>query len=53
MDLDTIRLNVLNIFAISLQMMNVEKVIAVAVGLTALIYNCMKIYSWLKANNKI
>lgn len=53
MDLDTIRLNVLNIFALSLQMMNVERAIAIAVGVTALVYNCMKIYSWLKANGKI
>lgn len=53
MDLDTIRLNLLNIFALSLQMMNVERIIAIAVGVTALMYNLMKIYSWLKANKKI
>ena len=53
MDLDTIRLNVLNIFALSLQWMDIERTIAIAVGITALIYNCMKIYAWLKANGKI
>lgn len=53
MDIETIKLNVLNIFALSLQMMQVERVIAIAVGVTALVYNCMKIYTWLKANGKI
>ena len=48
MDIDTIRLNALNVFALSLQMMNIERTIAVMVGITALAYNCMKIYSWLK-----
>ena len=53
MDLDTIRLNVLNIFALSMQMMDVERSIAILVGVTALVYNVLKIYSWLKANGKI
>jgi len=53
MDIDTIRLNALNAFALSLQMMNIERTIALMVGTTALIYNCMKIYKWLKDNNKI
>ena len=53
MDIETIKLNVLNVFALSLQMMNVERAIAIAVGLTALVYNCMKIYTWLKRNGKI
>ena len=53
MDIETLKLNVLNIFALSLQMMNVERAIAIGVGVTALIYNLMKIYSWLKANGKI
>lgn len=53
MDLETIKLNILNIFALSLQMMDIERTIAIAVGVTALIYNCMKIYKWLKDNNKI
>jgi len=53
MDIETLKLNVLNIFALSLQMMNVERVIAIGVGVTALTYNLMKIYSWLKANGKI
>ena len=53
MDIETIKLNVLNIFALSLQMMQVERVLAIGVGVTALVYNCMKIYTWLKANGKI
>jgi hypothetical protein len=53
MDFDVIKLNVLNIIALSMQMMQVERVVAIAVGLTALTYNVMKIYSWLKKNNKI
>lgn len=53
MDFETIKLNVLNIFALSLQMMQVERLLAIAVGITALVYNVMKIYSWLKANGKI
>ena len=53
MDLETVKLNILNIFALSLQMMDIERTIAIAVGVTALIYNCMKIYKWLKDNNKI
>ena len=53
MDLDTIRLNVINVFALSLQMMDVEKVVAISVGITALVYNLLKIYSWLKTNGKI
>jgi uncharacterized membrane protein YecN with MAPEG domain len=48
MDLETIKLNVLNIFALSLQMMQVERILAFAVGITALIYNVMKIYSWVQ-----
>ena len=52
-DLDTIRLNVLNIFALSLQMMDIERTIAILVGVTALIYNVMKIYKWLVDNGKI
>ena len=47
MDFETIKLNVLNIFALTLQMMEVERLLAIAVGITALIYNIMKIYSWL------
>jgi len=53
MDIETIKLNIINVFALSLQMMNVERVIAISVGITALVYNLMKIYSWLKANGKI
>ena len=53
MDIDTIRLNALNVFALSLQMMNIERVIAIAVGLTALVYNMMKIITWLKKNDHI
>lgn len=48
MDLETIKLNVLNVFALSLQMMQVERILAIAVGVTALIYNMMKIYSWVQ-----
>lgn len=53
MDIETLRLNALNVFALSLQMMDIEKTLAVAVGLTALVYNCMKIITWLKRNGKI
>lgn len=53
MDIETLKLNVLNIFALSLQMMQVERIIAIGVGVTALIYNCMKIYRWLKDNNRL
>jgi hypothetical protein len=53
MDIETIKLNILNVFALSLQMMQVERILAFAVGVTALIYNLMKIYSWLKNNGKI
>jgi hypothetical protein len=48
MDLETIKLNVLNVFALTLQMMEVERLLAIAVGVTALIYNIMKIYSWVQ-----
>lgn len=53
MDIETIKLNILNVFALSLQMMNVERAIAIAVGLTALVYNMMKIISWLKKEGKL
>lgn len=53
MDIETLKLNILNVFALSLQMMQVERVIAILVGVTALIYNCMKIYKWLESNGKI
>ena len=53
MDIETLKLNIINVFALSLQMMQVERIIAMAVGLTALGYNCLKIYSWLKRNGKI
>lgn len=53
MDLETIKLNILNIFALSLQMMDIERTIAILVGITALVYNCMKIYKWLKENHKL
>jgi len=52
MDIETIKLNVLNVFALSLQMMQVERILALAVGVTALIYNVMKIYSWIKRNSE-
>jgi hypothetical protein len=53
MDFETIKLNILNVFALSLQMMQVERLLAIAVGVTALVYNMMKIYSWLKNNGKV
>jgi len=53
MDLEAIKLNILNVFALSLQMVQIERAIAIAVGITALIYNIMKIYAWLKKNEKI
>jgi hypothetical protein len=53
MDIETLKLNILNVFALSLQMVNIERSIAIAVGVTALVYNCMKIYSWLKRSGKI
>lgn len=53
MDLDTIKVNILNVFALTMQMMNVERVLAFAVGVTALVYNILKIYDWLKKNKKI
>lgn len=51
MDIETLKLNILNIFALTLQMMNVERVLAIGVAVTALIYNLMKIYTWLKNND--
>lgn len=53
MDFEALKLNVLNAFALSLQLVQIERVIALGVGLTALSYNLMKIYAWLKKNEKI
>ena len=53
MDVDTVRTNAFNAVALSVQYMPVEKTIAILVGISALIYNCLKIYSWLKSNGKL
>jgi len=52
MELETLKVNLLNIAALTLNLMPVERVIAVLVGVTALIYNILKIISWFK-NRKL
>lgn len=48
MKLETLKVNLLNLVALSLNLMPVEKIVAVAVGISALIYNILKIIAWFK-----
>lgn len=51
MDLDIIKLNVINVFVLYLTFIEINQVITIILGITATLYNLLKIYSWFK-NNK-
>jgi hypothetical protein len=48
MDKELIEANLLNIVAFSTLLMDVEKIISIAVLTTALIYNVIKLYNYFK-----
>jgi len=50
-DKDTVEANLVNVSALGVGMMSLDKVLTLLVLGTALIYNVLKIYSWYK-NNK-
>ena len=51
MNYEAIKLNILNVFALSMSMMDIERWVVLLVGVTALIYNCLKIYKWIQNNS--
>ena len=52
MDIETIKVNLLNVTALTMTMMPIERVVAVAVGITAIIYNVLKIIGWFTKERK-
>lgn len=52
MEFETAKLNIINLVAIGINMMPVEQIFGVLAGITALIYNCLKIYTWFKNRNQ-
>ena len=48
MELESLKVNLLNITALTLSMMPVERAVAVLVGVTAVFYNILKIISWFR-----
>jgi hypothetical protein len=47
-DKDTVEANLVNVSALGVGMMSLDKVLTILVLGTALIYNVLKIYSWYK-----
>jgi len=52
MDIDTLRINILNITALTLQLMPVETIVAILVGATAITINVLKIITWFRHNRQ-
>ena len=48
MDKELIEANLLTILAMSVTLMDVEKIISIAVLITALVYNVIKLYNYFK-----
>ena len=48
MDIETLKVNLLNVGALMLGMMPVERIVAIIVGITAIVFNVLKIISWFK-----
>mgnify|MGYP003631904637 CR=1 FL=1 len=52
MTFETAKLNFINLAALGVNMMPIEHIFGILAGLTALIYNCLKIYTWFKNRNQ-
>ena len=52
MDIEAIKVNALNVFALAATMMPIERWVAIILGITAIVYNVLKIIAWVRNNTK-
>jgi hypothetical protein len=52
MDFEYLKVNILNVAALTINLMPVERIVAIAVGVTALTYNVLKIIKWFQDSKK-
>lgn len=52
MDIEAIKVNALNVFALAATMMPIERWVAILLGVSAIFYNILKIVAWFKNQTK-